>query len=322
MDGFEGTEGIILMAATNRPDVLDPALLRPGRFDRRVIVSNPDVRGRLGILQVHTRKTPLDPDVNLEIVARSTSGFSGADLENLVNEAALAAARFGRDALTAQDFEQAKDKVTMGAERRSLVVSERERRRTAIHEAGHAIIARIIPEADNVHKVSIVPRGRALGVTLMLPDEDRLGASAPQLHAMLTVLLGGRAAELLSFQEFTTGASDDLKRATRIARAMVAEYGMSQSLGPMSLQEDGEVFVGRDFGRVRNISEDTAREVDHEVRRILDEADARARSILSQNAHILEALAQLLLEQETVDSADLETLVNASNPSFLAEQAP
>ncbi|MBL8617167.1 MAG: ATP-dependent zinc metalloprotease FtsH [Deltaproteobacteria bacterium] len=317
MDGFEGNEGIILMAATNRADVLDPALLRPGRFDRRVVVSNPDVRGRLGILKVHTRRTPLDPSVDLERVARGTAGFSGADLENLVNEAALAAARRGREAVLQDDFEEAKDKVSMGAERRSLVVPEKERRRTAYHEAGHAVVAWLMPDADTVSKISIVPRGRALGVTLMLPDEDRLGATAGELHTLITVLMGGRVAELLIFEEMTTGASDDLRRASRIARAMVTEYGMSARLGAQHLIEDQDAGM-MGLSRGRSFAEATTQAIDEEAKRILDEGEALARSVLRQNLHILEKLAQLLLEKETVDGAELSALLSSMNPVYPA----
>lgn len=316
MDGFESNEGVILMAATNRPDVLDPALLRPGRFDRRVVVSNPDVKGREGILSVHTRRTPLADDVDLLTIAKGTPGFSGADLENLVNEAALIAARLDRDAILHQDFESAKDKVSMGVERRSMVVPEGERRRTAYHEAGHAIVARLLPDADRVHKVTIVPRGRALGVTMMLPDEDRLGATLRQLRTRIAIAMGGRAAELLAFDEVSTGASNDLKQATRIARAMVTEYGMSEAVGPMSLSEEAEVFLGRDFGKAQNVSEATARLVDGEIKRFLDEADQLARSILQQNKHILERLAEVLLDKETVEGNEFEDMVSGLEPVY------
>jgi cell division protease FtsH len=316
MDGFESNEGVILMAATNRPDVLDPALLRPGRFDRRVVVSNPDVKGREGILGVHTRRTPLSDDVDLLTIAKGTPGFSGADLENLVNEAALIAARLDKDAIFQVDFESAKDKVSMGVERRSMVVPEGERRRTAYHEAGHAIVARLLPDADRVHKVTIVPRGRALGVTMMLPDEDRLGATLRQLRTRIAIAMGGRAAELLAFDEVSTGASNDLKQATRIARAMVTEYGMSEAVGPMSLSEEGEVFLGRDFGKAQNVSEATAKLVDGEVKRFLDEADLLARSILKQNKHILEQLAEMLLDKETVGGTEFEDIVVGLDPVY------
>jgi len=316
MDGFESNDGVILMAATNRPDVLDPALLRPGRFDRRVVVSNPDVKGREGILGVHTRKTPLSDDVDLAIIARGTPGFSGADLENLVNEAALLAARDDKQQVEMVDLERAKDKVSMGVERRSLVVPEKERRRTAYHEAGHAIVARLLPHSDTVHKVTIVPRGRALGVTQMLPDEDKLGATAHELTTRLAVFMGGRAAEALTFNEISTGASNDLKQATRIARAMVTQYGMSDAVGPMSITEESEVFLGRDLGRSRNVSEATSRLVDAEVKRLLTEADDLALSILNQNTHILEKLAQLLLVEETVEGAQFEDIVQGLNPVY------
>ena len=320
MDGFESNEGVILMAATNRPDVLDPALLRPGRFDRRVVVSNPDVKGREGILGVHTRKTPLGDDVDLAVLAKGTPGFSGADLENLVNEAALIAARDGKDQVDMSDLEHAKDKVSMGVERRSLVVPARERKRTAYHEAGHAIVARLLPDSDTVHKVTIVPRGRALGVTQMLPDEDKLGATARELTTRLAIFMGGRAAEALTFGEISTGASNDLKQATRIARAMVTEYGMSEALGPMSISEDGEVFLGRDLGRTRNVSESTAQLIDAEVKRLLREADALAHSILRQNPHILERLAEVLLDVETVEGARFEEIVSGLNPVYPVPQ--
>jgi cell division protease FtsH len=316
MDGFESNDGVILMAATNRPDVLDPALLRPGRFDRRVVVSNPDVKGRLGILKVHTRRTPMSDQVELGVIAKGTPGFSGADLENLVNEAALIAAREGKERLETNDFERAKDKVSMGVERRSMVVPENERRRTAYHEAGHAIVARMLPDADTVHKVTIVPRGRALGLTQILPDEDRLGATVDELRARLAIFMGGRAAEELVLSEISTGASNDLKQATRIARAMVTEFGMSERLGPMSLGDDGEVFLGRDFGRVQDHSEHTSRVIDDEVKRFLDEAYAIASGILKANLHILEHLAQRLLEKETVEGREFEEMVAGLNPIY------
>ncbi len=320
MDGFESNDGVILMAATNRPDVLDPALLRPGRFDRRVVVSNPDVKGREGILGVHTRKTPLADDVNLTIIAKGTPGFSGADLENLVNEAALLAARDDKEQVEMNDLERAKDKVSMGVERRSLVVPEKERRRTAYHEAGHAIVARLLPHSDTVHKVTIVPRGRALGVTQMLPDEDKLGATAEELTTRLAVFMGGRAAEALIFDEISTGAANDLKQATRIARAMVTQYGMSDAVGPMSISEENDVFLGRDFGRSATVSEATSQLIDTEVKRLLREADALARSILNQNTHILEKLAQVLLVEETVEGPKFEAVVSDLNPVYPVPQ--
>ncbi len=316
MDGFESNDGVILMAATNRPDVLDPALLRPGRFDRRVVVGNPDLKGRLGILEVHTRRTTLGPDVDLETIAKATPGLSGADLENLVNEAALHAARYDKDAVDMEDFEEARDKVSMGVERRSMVISERERRRTAFHEAGHAIVARLLPHADTVHKVTIVPRGRALGVTQMVPDEDRLGATLDELSTRLAIFMGGRAAEEIALQELSTGASNDLQQATRLARAMVTQYGMSEVLGPMALDDGNEVFLGRDFGRTQEHSPDTARKVDAEVQRMLREANELARTILRQNVHILDRLADLLLAQETVEGEEFERVVAGLNPVY------
>jgi cell division protease FtsH len=317
MDGFESNEGVILVAATNRPDVLDPALLRPGRFDRRIVVSNPDVKGRLGILHVHTRRVPVAEDVQLEVIARSTPGFSGADLENLVNEAALLAARFEKRKVEMSDFEAAKDKVSMGAERRSMVIPDHERERTAIHEAGHAIVARLLPDSDNVHKVTIVPRGRALGVTHLVPDEDRLGMTHKEMRTRLAIFMGGRAAEEITMQEFSTGASDDLKKATRIARAMVTEYGMSEAIGPVVLSDDNaEVFLGRDWVQHAEFSEQTAQLVDREIRSLLEEAYAVAKQTLLSNLHILNKLAQQLLERETVEGAELERIIVGLNPVY------
>ncbi len=316
MDGFESNDGVILMAATNRPDVLDPALLRPGRFDRRVVVGNPDLKGRLGILEVHTRRTPLADDVNLETIAKASPGLSGADLENLVNEAALHAARYDKNAIDMSDFEEARDKVSMGVERRSMVIPERERRRTAYHEAGHAIVARLLPDADTVHKVTIVPRGRALGVTQMVPDEDRLGATLSELSTRLAIFMGGRAAEDIVLNELSTGASNDLLQATRLARAMVTQYGMSDVLGPMAIDDQSEVFLGRDFGRTQDHSQETARRIDDEVQRLLEEANDLAQTILRQNVHILERLAELLLAQETVEGEEFERVVAGLNPVY------
>ena len=321
MDGFESNEGVILVAATNRPDVLDPALLRPGRFDRRVVVANPDVRGRLGILKVHTRRTPLAADVDLEIVAKSTPGFSGADLENLVNESALLAARFDKSAIEMSDFEAAKDKVSMGSERRSMSIPEHERRRTAYHEAGHAIVAHLLPDADPVHKVTIVPRGMALGLTQMLPSEDRYGATRDELRTRLSIFMGGRAAEMLIFSNHSTGASNDLEKAYRMARLMVTRYGMSDTLGPVALEDSqDEIFLGRDFGRVQHYSEKTSQTVDSEVKRLLDGAHDMASSMLAHNLHILHKLAQILLEKETVDGPEFERVVEGLNPVVPAAQ--
>ncbi len=312
MDGFDTSETIILMAATNRPDVLDPALLRPGRFDRRVMVPSPDLRGRLGILQVHARRTPLSPKVDLERIARGTPGFSGADLENLINEAALLAARKGQAQVEQNDLEQAKDKVAMGAERRSMVLSEEQRRLVAYHETGHALVARIIPESDPVNKITIVPRGRALGVTQYLPSEDRV-TTRTRLVAMLAHMLGGRAAEEVAFGEISTGAYDDIKKATQLARAMVCDYGMSR-LGVVSLGEMNESpFLGGQ-ARTRDFSEATAERIDGEVNALLDEAYRHACQILRENRHVLDRVAQVLLEKETLDGPDFEALVEANNP--------
>jgi len=322
MDGFESNEGVILVAATNRPDVLDPALLRPGRFDRRVVVPNPDVKGRLGILKVHSRKTPLADEVDLDTLAKATPGFSGADLENLVNEAALLAARYNKKVVENSDFEAAKDKVSMGAERRSLVLPPHERRRTAYHEAGHAIVARLMPDADTVHKVTIVPRGRALGVTQILPDEDQYGATLAQLRTRLAIFMGGRAAEEIVLNDCSTGAANDIEQATRIARAMVTRFGMSDQIGPMAIEESSdEVFLGRDFGRMKHTSEHTAELVDSEVRTLLDHAYDMARGVLTSNLHILHRLAQLLLEKETVDGGEFQRLVEGLNPVPVPQSA-
>ncbi len=314
MDGFESNDGVILMAATNRPDVLDTALLRPGRFDRRVVVGNPDLKGRLGILQVHTRRTTLHPSVDLEQVARTTSGLSGADLESLVNEAALLAARREGSSIEMADFEAARDKLAMGSERKGLVLPEKERRRTAVHEAGHAIVASLLSGVDPVHKVSIVPRGRALGVTWMMPEEDRLGATQLELEHRLAVFMGGRVAERLVLQEVSTGASDDLQKATRLARAMVAQFGMSAQLGPMTTEGGGELMLGRDMGRLRDHSEDTARQVDDEVKRLLRQADQVATELLQAHRAALERAAARLLEIETLDGEAFRALLQSAAP--------
>ena len=316
MDGFDSAEGVILVAATNRPDVLDPALLRPGRFDRRVVVPSPDVRGRLGILQVHARRVPLDEAVDLERIARGTHGLSGAELESVVNEAALLAARANKRKVDQNDLEMAKDKVAMGAERRSLVLTEGQKRRTAIHEAGHALVSRMTVEADPVNKITIVPRGMSLGMTQYLPEEERHNATRAQLTARLAMAMGGRAAEEIVFNELTTGAFQDIKMATRIAHALVCEYGMSEALGPVAWGErQEEVFLGRDFSRRQaDYSEETARRIDGEVRRLLQEAYESAHTILVQNLHILHRLAQVLLEKETLDGIEFERIVAALNP--------
>ena len=310
MDGFESNEGVILIAATNRPDVLDPALLRPGRFDRQVVVPTPDLRGRRRILEVHTKRTPLSGDVDLEILARGTPGFSGADLENLVNEAALQAAKLNQDRLDMHDFEYAKDKVLMGRERRSLILSDEERRITAYHEGGHALAARLLPGSDPVHKVTIIPRGRALGVTMQLPEEDRHGYSRSYLRNTLVVLLGGRVAEEIIFDDITTGASNDIERVTRTARKMVCEWGMSEAVGTLAIGETGEeVFIGREWVQNKNFSESTARLVDSEVKRIVDEAHERGRVLLKENEETLHRIARALLDRETITGEELELLM-------------
>ncbi|MCB9508441.1 MAG: ATP-dependent metallopeptidase FtsH/Yme1/Tma family protein [Myxococcales bacterium] len=315
MDGFESNEGVILIAATNRPDVLDPALLRPGRFDRRVVVPRPDVAGREGILAVHTRKTPLAPDVDLSIIAKSTPGFSGADLESLVNEAALLAARRNKDRIERNDLDDAKDKVLMGAERRSAIISDRDRRVTAYHEAGHALVTLLLPsgrDVDPLHKVTIIPRGRALGVTQQLPAEDRLNASREWALNRIAILMGGRAAEELVFDQITSGAGSDIQQATELARKMVCEWGMSTKLGPLNLAGDGnnEVFLGRDYTRgARPYSEQTAQEIDDEIREIVNSHYTLARQILEDNMAMLRELAEALLEFEVLDSSDIELVM-------------
>ena len=310
MDGFESNEGVILIAATNRPDVLDPALLRPGRFDRQVVVPTPDLRGRRRILEVHTKRTPLAPDVDLDLLARGTPGFSGADLENLVNEAALQAAKLNADTLDMHDFEFAKDKVLMGRERRSLILSDEEKRITAYHEGGHALAARLLPGSDPVHKVTIIPRGRALGVTMQLPEEDRHGYSRNYLRNTLVVLLGGRVAEEIIFDDITTGASNDIERVTRTARKMVCEWGMSDAIGTLAIGETGEeVFIGREWVQNKNYSEDTARLVDGEVKRIVEEAHSRCRTLLQDNLELLHSIARALLDRETITGDELDMIM-------------
>ena len=314
MDGFESNEGVIMMAATNRPDVLDPALLRPGRFDRRVVVDAPDMVGRLGILKVHSRRTPLADDVNLDLVAKNTPGFSGADLENLVNEAALLAARFNKKKVEMDDFEAARDKVFLGPARRSRVINEEDRKRTAYHEAGHAIVAQLLPKADAVHKVTIIPRGRAMGVTWYLPEE-RSGLTREDFRSRIASAMGGRVAEEIIFNELSTGASNDLKQASKMARDMVCRYGMSERLGPVSWEDDNdEVFLGRDFGRRAHFSESTSVAIDDEVRSLVETGQRWAKEILLANVHILHKIAQLLLEKETVDSEEFLRVVHGLNP--------
>jgi len=309
MDGFESSEGIILMAATNRPDVLDPALLRPGRFDRRIVVNRPDVRGREEILRVHTRKVQLGEDVDLSVIARGTPGFTGADLANLVNEAALIAARHNRKAVTMQDFEAAKDKVLMGTERRSIVISEQEKRNTAYHEAGHTIVALKVPHADPIHKVTIIPRGMALGVTQQLPESDRYMHTREYLESQIAIMMGGRVAEEIFLGSMTTGASNDLERATEIARKMVCEFGMSR-LGPLTFgRSDEAIFLGKELVRHQNYSEDTAIKIDQEVNRIVMEQYERARQIILENREAVERLVQALLEKETLDAQEIRQIV-------------
>jgi cell division protease FtsH len=317
MDGFESSEGVILIAATNRPDVLDPALLRPGRFDRRVVVPRPDCLGREGILKVHTRKTPLAPNVDINTIAKGTPGFAGADLENLVNEAALIAARKGQDRLEMVDFEDAKDKVMMGAERRSAIISDRDKKVTAYHEAGHALVAIMLPQGrdvDPLHKVTIIPRGRALGVTQQLPTEDRLNVSKDWALNRIAIAMGGRAAEEIVFGQITTGAGQDLEHATGIARKMVCEWGMSDKIGPQHLGDGGEeVFLGRDYNRAgRSYSEKTAIEVDEEVRKLLQGRYADAKQILEDNKAMLIGIAEALLEFESIDGDEVNAVVHGN----------
>jgi cell division protease FtsH len=310
MDGFDTTEGIIIMAATNRPDILDPALLRPGRFDRQIVVDRPDVKGREEILKVHTRKVPLAEDVDLKVLARSTPGFSGADLANMVNEAALLAARRGRDKVTMQDFEDAKDKVLMGVERRSLLISEQEKRWIAYHEAGHALVSKLIPGTDPIHKVTIIPRGRALGVTQQLPIDDRRIYSKSYCLNQLTVMLGGRAAEEAVFGDISTGSRDDIDKATQLARMMVCEWGMSERLGPLTLgKRDEEIFLGREFGLHRNISEETARIIDEEIKNFVENAHKKALEIIKKNEELLHKIANKLLEKEILTGEEIDEII-------------
>ncbi len=324
MDGFESNEGVILIAATNRPDVLDPALLRPGRFDRQVVVPTPDVRGRKRILEVHSRKTTLADNVDLDVIAKGTPGFSGADLENLVNEAALNAARHDKNMVEMADFDEAKDKVLMGKERRSLIMSEHEKRTTAYHEAGHALVGRLLPGADTLHKVTIIPRGRALGVTQFLPEEDRLSYSRDYLESQLAMAMGGRAAEELIFKQFTTGASNDIERATQTARRMVCNYGMSDALGPLSYGEkQDEIFIGRDLGHYKDYSEETSRLIDAEVKRIVTEAYDKAMELLRDNMDTLHAIAEALLERETITGVELDAIIRGETlPPMSNGKAP
>ena len=313
MDGFETNAGVIIIAATNRPDVLDPALLRPGRFDRQVVVPQPDVKGRLEILKVHTRNKPIDEKVNLDEIARGTPGFSGADLENLVNEAALLAARTGKTSVEKSDFEAAKDKVLMGVERKSMIISDTEKKNTAYHEAGHALVAQLTPGTDPLHKVSIIPRGRALGVTQQLPIDDRYTYSKDYLMKALTVLMGGRAAEEIALQHMTTGAGNDLERATDLARKMVTEWGMSDKLGPLTFgKKEEQIFLGREIARHKDYSEKTAVDIDEEVKSIVFDAYKKAKDLLTENRDLLEVFANTLLEKETLDGPEIDALINGA----------
>ncbi|MGC9976951.1 MAG: ATP-dependent zinc metalloprotease FtsH [Syntrophales bacterium] len=310
MDGFESNEGVILVSATNRPDVLDPALLRPGRFDRQVVVPLPDVKGREKILEVHTRKTPLAEDLDFGVIARGTPGFSGADIENLVNEAALYAARFGKDRVTMSDFEFAKDKVMMGAERKSMVISMEERKNTAYHESGHALVARLLPGSDPIHKVTIIPRGMALGLTQQLPVDEKHTYPKKYLLNNITILLGGRAAEDLILNEFTTGSGNDIERATNLARKMVCEWGMSDVMGPLSYgKKEEQIFLGREFAVHKDYSEETAQRIDEEITRLVSESYEKAKQLLSDHIDILNRIALELLEKEVLNTAELDEII-------------
>ena len=312
MDGFESNEGVILVAATNRPDVLDPALLRPGRFDRMVVIPRPDLNGRIGVLKVHTQKIKLGPHVDIESIARGTPGLSGAELANLVNEAAILAARIGKTQVENDDFERAKDKILMGLERKSMLISDDEKKNTAYHEAGHTLVARLIPGTDPVHKVSIIPRGMALGVTLQLPTADRYSYDREHLLNNIAILLGGRAAEEIALQHMTTGAGNDLERATALARKMVCEWGMSDAMGPLSYGKKEEaIFLGREIAQHRDYSEHTAVEIDNEVKRIVMDNYHRAKALIQDRVDALHGLAKGLLEKETLDAADIDTIINA-----------
>jgi cell division protease FtsH len=323
MDGFEGDSGVILVAATNRPDVLDPALLRPGRFDRRVVVSNPDLKGREAILAVHTRKVPLDAKVDLSIIARGTPGFSGADLENLVNEGALIAARKDQKVVTLHDLEEAKDKVLMGSERRSMTLSENEKRTTAYHEAGHTLVGRSLPGTDPIHKVTIIPRGMALGVTQTLPTEDRVSMDKVKAENMIAFLMGGRVAEEVVFNQKTTGAGNDIERATEIARKMVCEWGMSDELGPLSFgRKEEQIFLGREISQHRDYSEQTALTIDREIRNIVDVNHKRAKQIVIDNIEALKRIAEALIEYETIDGTEVDQLIRGEKISRPLKEVP
>jgi cell division protease FtsH len=327
MDGFESNEGVILIAATNRPDVLDPALLRPGRFDRHVVVPRPDIKGREGILQVHSRKVPLAADVDVNVLARSTPGLTGADLENLVNEAALLAARNDQEKVNMLDLELAKDKVIMGAERRSMIISDEEKRTTAYHEAGHALVAKLLPGADPIHKVTIIPRGMALGLTQQLPQDEKYTYASAYLLNNLVILFGGRVAEELVLKQVTTGAGNDIEKATDLARRMVCEWGMSEKLGPMTFgKKEEEIFMGRDFTQKVGYSKNTAIEIDAEIKRIIQESYQQARDLLTTHLLLLHSIAEQLLEKEVLDGSEIDAIVrafslNGGNPLTLATAA-
>jgi len=310
MDGFESNEGVILVSATNRPDVLDPALLRPGRFDRQVVVPLPDVKGREKILEVHTKKTPLNEDVDFVVIARGTPGFSGADIENLVNEAVLYAARYGKDKVMMSDFEFAKDKVMMGAERKSMVISDAEKRNTAYHESGHALVARLLPGSDPIHKVTIIPRGMALGLTQQLPVDEKHTYPKQYLLNNITILLGGRAAEELILNEFTTGSGNDIERATNLARKMVCEWGMSDEMGPLSYgKKEEQIFLGRELAVHKDYSEETAQRIDNEITRLVSESYEKAKKLLSDHIDILNKIASALLEKEVLNTSELDGII-------------
>ena len=310
MDGFESSEGVILIAATNRPDVLDPALLRPGRFDRRVVVGKPDIKGRQKILEVHTDKVPMSEEVDLNTIAKGTPGFSGADLRNLVNEAALLAARHSKNIVDMDDLERAKDKVLMGSERRSMTISDEDKKITAYHEAGHTLVGKIIPGADPIHKVTIIPRGMALGVTQTLPEEERLNMTRQKAHNMIAFLFGGRVAEELIFEDYTTGAGNDIERATEIARRMVCEWGMSEKLGPLAFEKrEGPVFLGMQYKNEKDYSESTAQKIDEEITEFIHRGYKRAKEILKENIEALHQLAEALLEKETIDGEEVDMII-------------
>jgi len=323
MDGFESSEGVILVSATNRPDVLDPALLRPGRFDRQVVVPLPDVKGREKILEVHTKKTPLEEDVDFAVIARGTPGFSGADIENLVNESVLFAARFGKDKVTMSDFEFAKDKVLMGAERRSMVISDLEKKNTAYHESGHVLVARLLPGSDPIHKVTIIPRGMALGVTQQLPVDEKHTYPKKYLLDNITILLGGRAAEELILKDFTTGSGNDIERGTGIARKMVCEWGMSDEMGPLSYgKKEEQIFLGREFATHKDYSEETAERIDKEISRIVSECYEKAKQLLSDHMDELNSLAAALLEKEVLNSTEIDQIIGITSKKSCQENLP